>query len=56
MIAGRFDASDRSRARYCGFKAGVAAAGLAPPALVEVDFVEGRTLRAVQNLLLAPAE
>lgn len=51
MIAGRFDASDRSRARYCGFRDGIAAAGLAPPALVEVDFVEGRIARAVGNLL-----
>lgn len=51
MIAGRFDASDRSRARYCGFKAGIEAAGLEAPDLVEVDFVEGRTLRGVRNLL-----
>lgn len=51
MIAGRFDASDRSRARYCGFREGIEAAGLDPPALVEVDFVEGRTQRAVRNLL-----
>ncbi len=51
MIAGRFDASDRSRARYSGFKAGVEAAGLLSPTLVEVDFVRGRTQRAVHNLL-----
>ena len=51
MIAGRFDASDRSRARYRGFRDGIAAAGLAPPALVEVDFVEGRIARAVGKLL-----
>jgi DNA-binding LacI/PurR family transcriptional regulator len=51
MIAGRFDASDRSRLRFRGFEDGIAAAGLAPPALVEVDFVEGRISRAVGKLL-----
>lgn len=51
MIAGRFEASDRSRARFCGFRQGIEAAGYAAPALIEVDFVEGRTLRGVRNLL-----
>ncbi len=51
MIAGSFDESDRSRSRFEGFKAGALAAGLKAPALVEVDFVQGRIARAVQNLL-----
>ncbi len=51
MIAGRFDASDRSRARFCGFEDGIAEARLAPPTLIEVDFVEGRIARAVGKLL-----
>ena len=51
MIAGRFDASDRSRARFRGFKDGISDAGLPDPALVEVDFVEGRIARAVDNLM-----
>jgi DNA-binding LacI/PurR family transcriptional regulator len=37
--------------RFRGFEDGIAAAGLAPPALVEVDFVEGRISRAVGKLL-----
>lgn len=51
MIAGRFEASDRSRLRFQGFCDGIADAGMEPPALVEVDFVEGRIARAVEKLL-----
>ncbi|WP_282605949.1 LacI family DNA-binding transcriptional regulator [Pelagibius sp. Alg239-R121] len=51
MIAGRFEASDRSRLRFQGLCDGIADAGLEAPALVEVDFVEGRVARAVRNLL-----
>ena len=51
MIAGSFDASDRSRLRFSGFEEGIAEAGLESPALVEVDFVEGRISRAVSKLL-----
>lgn len=54
MIAGRFDASDRSRQRFQGFCDGAAEAAVEAPALVEVDFVEGRIARAVRDLLNRP--
>lgn len=41
MIAGDFNASDRSRARQTGFVREVARAGLEAPVTREVDFVDG---------------
>jgi LacI family transcriptional regulator, repressor for deo operon, udp, cdd, tsx, nupC, and nupG len=40
MISGTLAASDRAQQRWRGFLRGMAAAGLEPPALVEVPFVE----------------
>ncbi|MGL4974284.1 MAG: LacI family DNA-binding transcriptional regulator [Bosea sp. (in: a-proteobacteria)] len=40
FLAGRFAASDRSRLRYRGFAAALAAAGLKPPVPVELDFFD----------------
>ena len=54
MIAGAFSASDRSRARFEGFSEGLAAAELAAPTLIEVDFVEGRVSRAIAQLYSEP--
>ena len=40
MIAGRFDGSDRSRARRKGFEDGLAASDLPAPVVREVDFID----------------
>lgn len=40
MVSGTLAASDRAQQRYRGFLQGMAAAGLAPPVLVEVPFIE----------------
>lgn len=40
MVSGTLAASDRAQQRYRGFLHGMAAAGLEPPALVEVPFIE----------------
>jgi DNA-binding LacI/PurR family transcriptional regulator len=50
MIAGRFVASDRSRARYHGFCKGAEAAGVDKPELIEVDFIDGRIVRTIATL------
>ena len=54
MIAGRFIASDRSRARYLGFCEGAEAAGVGKPELIEVDFVDGRIARTIASLYASP--
>ncbi len=40
FVAGRFASSDRSRQRFEGLAAALAAAGAAPPALVEVSYAD----------------
>jgi DNA-binding LacI/PurR family transcriptional regulator len=40
MVSGTLAASDRAQQRWRGFLQGMAAAGLEPPALVEVPFIE----------------
>lgn len=39
FVAGRFAASDRSRRRYEGYREAMAAAGLAPLPVIEIDFL-----------------
>ncbi len=53
MVSGRFHASDRARARHRGFAAGLADAGLAAPALLEVDFTETDIRPALAGLYAA---
>lgn len=50
MVAGAFSASDRSRARYVGFARDIEVAGLAPPVLAEVDFIQDRVTQAIAEL------
>lgn len=45
MVAGRFQQSDRSRRRHAGYEAALAAAGIAPGPLIEVDFTDTRLTR-----------
>ena len=51
VIAGRFGASDRSRARYTGFADYFKSHGLREPVLVEVDFSKANVQAAVAELL-----
>ncbi len=54
VIAGRFDASDRSQARYEGFASYFKSQELADPVLAEVDFSKANVERAVSNFLSQP--
>jgi DNA-binding LacI/PurR family transcriptional regulator len=54
FLAGRFSASDRSRQRYRGFADALAAAGLTPPAPIEVDFMAEALDEAMASLAADP--
>lgn len=54
MVAGRFHQSDRSRQRYLGYVAALAAAGLEPGPLVEVDFADTRFAQRLAAHLRGP--
>ncbi|WP_431857119.1 LacI family DNA-binding transcriptional regulator [Azospirillum sp.] len=54
MVAGRFRQSDRSRLRRDGFLAALAAAGLAPGPVVEVDFADRRLDQHLAPVLAGP--
>ncbi|OUL98649.1 LacI family DNA-binding transcriptional regulator [Variovorax sp. JS1663] len=53
MVSGTLAASDRAQQRYRGFLRGMADAGLAPPPLIEVPFVE-TAVDAIARTLAAP--
>ncbi len=52
MIAGHFEASDRSQARRLGFEAEIAKAKLDAPIICEVDFVRAQVNEALDQLKL----
>ena len=54
MIAGRLTDSDRARARYQGFAAAAAAAGLPPPRLCEVPFTRPALEPVLGEIFAAP--
>jgi len=54
VIAGRFIASDRSRARYDGFAGYFKSEGLPAPVLAEVDFSRANVEAAVSGFLSQP--
>ena len=54
VIAGRFDASDRSRARYDGFANCFQSRGLPDPLLAEVDFSKANVQAALAEFLSQP--
>ncbi len=54
MVAGRFSASDRSRLRHEGFAAAVRDAGLAEPALIEIDFNSDLACGILRTAFLNP--
>ncbi len=54
VIAGRFDDSDRSRARYDGFADYFRSQGLPDPVLAEVDFSKANVQVAINKLLSYP--
>ena len=54
VIAGRFSASDRSRARYNGFASCCRSHGLTDPLLAEVDFSRADVEAAISGFLSQP--
>ncbi|RST49464.1 LacI family DNA-binding transcriptional regulator [Variovorax sp. MHTC-1] len=54
MVSGTLAASDRAQQRWRGFLQGMAAAGLEPPALVEVPFIETAVDELRRFLVTAP--
>jgi DNA-binding LacI/PurR family transcriptional regulator len=54
MVSGTLAASDRAQQRWRGFLQGMAAAGLEPPALVEVPFIETAVDELARFLDTAP--
>ena len=54
MVSGTLAASDRAQQRYRGYLRGMAAAGLAPPPLVEVPFIIPAVEALSQYLRAAP--
>ncbi|CAH2602152.1 LacI family DNA-binding transcriptional regulator [Rhodovastum atsumiense] len=54
MVAGRFDASDRSRLRHAGFAAALAEAGLPPGQVLEIGFDDSAATDALRAALARP--
>ena len=54
VIAGRFNDSDRSKARYDGFASYISAQGLPDPVLAEVDFSKANVQIAINKFLSQP--